>query len=76
MVPNISDELIRREPWLQEHKEHSVTEMEVLHGVLNDPAMAGNAFFYFRDPAYIDQLPPMKSTISLKTQSVKRSCET
>ena len=30
----------------------SVTELEILHGVLNDPAMAGRAFFYFRDPAW------------------------
>ena len=26
--------------------------MEILHGVLNDPGMAGHAFFYFRDPSY------------------------
>ena len=35
-----------------EHRERSVTELEILHGVLNDPAMAEHAFFYFRDPAY------------------------
>lgn len=29
----------------------SITEMEIVHGVLANPAMAGRAFFYFRDPA-------------------------
>jgi nephrocystin-3 len=39
--------------WVEEHLgRRSVTEMEILHGVLNDPEMAGRAFFYFRDPAW------------------------
>jgi len=29
----------------------SITEMEIVHGVLTDPAMARRAFFYFRNPA-------------------------
>ncbi len=51
---SIRPEIIEREPWLKEHLHDrtSVTELEVLHGVLNNPAMAGHAFFYFRDPAY------------------------
>jgi tetratricopeptide (TPR) repeat protein/Cdc6-like AAA superfamily ATPase len=53
----IPDELIEGEPWLTEHREKSITELEILHGVLNDPAMAARAFFYFRDPAYVDRLP-------------------
>ena len=45
--------LIEERPWLNEHRGgKSVTELEILHGVLNDPAMAGRALFYFRDPAY------------------------
>jgi tetratricopeptide (TPR) repeat protein len=49
-VPNeIDDEIIERQQWLNEHKEKSVTELEILHGVLNDPEMKGLAFFYFRD---------------------------
>lgn len=53
----IPQELIEREPWLKEHSDHSVTELEILHGVLNNPDMAEHAFFYFRDPAYINTLP-------------------
>ena len=54
----IPQELIEREPWLTEHYDQSVTELEILHGVLNNPDMAKHAFFYFRDPAYLDSLPP------------------
>jgi len=57
-VPDeIAAELVEQEPWLAQHRTQSVTELEILHGVLNDPEMAGQAFFYFRSPAYIDSLP-------------------
>ena len=46
-------ELLERQPWLRQHKGGaSVTELEILHGVLRNPEMAGHAFFYLRDPAY------------------------
>ena len=56
----IPPEIIEREPWLAEHVHgrKSVTELEILHGVLNNPDMAEHAFFYFRDPAYVGFLPP------------------
>jgi nephrocystin-3 len=45
--------LLDEEDWLKrEVAKHSVTELEIYHGVLNDPEMAGRAFFYFRDPHY------------------------
>ena len=45
--------LVEQRPWLAEHQGgKSVTELEILHGVLNDPKMAGRAFFYFRTPSY------------------------
>lgn len=55
----IPDEVIEREPWLAEHVHgrKSVTELEILHGVLNNPDMTEHAFFYFRDPGYLDRLP-------------------
>lgn len=57
-VPDeILKQTIEAEPWLQEHLNHSVTELEILHGVLRNPDMAGHAFFYFRDPSYVDKLP-------------------
>jgi tetratricopeptide (TPR) repeat protein len=58
-VPDeIDAALIEQEPWLSEHLGKSVTELEILHGVLNDPEMAEHAFFYLRDPAYTDGRPP------------------
>jgi hypothetical protein len=46
-------DLVERHPWLEEHRGgKSVTELEIIHGVLNNPSMAGHAFFYFREPAY------------------------
>ena len=48
-----SPALLDEEDWLRsEVAKRSVTELEILHGVLNDPGMAGRSFFYFRDPKY------------------------
>ena len=59
-VPDtIPQEVIDQEPWLKEHigkTGKSVTELEILHGVINNPDMAKHAFFYFRDPAYIKSI--------------------
>jgi len=39
--------------WVKEHiGGRSVTELEILHGVLNNPAMKGQAYFYFRHDGY------------------------
>lgn len=46
-------EVLETQPWLEAHQGgKSVTELEILHGVLNNPEMAGRALFYFRSPAY------------------------
>jgi len=46
-------ELLERQPWLkQQMGSASVTELEILHGVLRNPEMAGHACFYLRNPAY------------------------
>ncbi len=49
----IAPALIDREPWLAEQAGRSVTELEIVKGVLADPEMAEHACFYFRDPAYV-----------------------
>ena len=50
-VPDeIDRELAATLPWLNEHHEQSVTELEIIHGVLNNPEAEKRAFFYFRDP--------------------------
>src|ERR1039458_5945880 len=45
-------DLQEEQPWLRGLAGKSVTELEILQGVLNNPEMAGRSFFYFRDPAY------------------------
>jgi tetratricopeptide (TPR) repeat protein len=58
-VPDeIDPGLIQQEPWLSERLGKSVTELEVLHGVLNNPKMEGHAFFYLRDPSYVADRAP------------------
>ncbi len=56
----LPESLVAEESWLERARDSSITELEILHGVLNDPAMAAHAFFYFRDPAYIESLPEWK----------------
>ena len=57
-VPDaIEPATLEDEPWLAEHAGRSVTELEILHGVLNDPKMARHTFFYMRDPAYVEGKP-------------------
>lgn len=48
----LTDDLKEEQPWLRDLHGRSVTELEILHGVINNPDMAGRAFFYFRDPAF------------------------
>jgi nephrocystin-3 len=48
--------VLESQPWLKKHQGgKSVTELEILHGVLNNPKMAGRALFYFRSAAYAKQ---------------------
>jgi len=77
-VPHeIPPELIEREPWLGEHLSSSVTELEILHGVLRNPEMAEHAFFYFRDPAYVERIPAERRQdfVSENAEAARRLCE-
>jgi hypothetical protein len=49
--------VIKDYPWITDQKGKSISELEILHDVLNNPAMAGHAYFYFRDLVYIKTLP-------------------
>jgi hypothetical protein len=57
----IPAEVIEREPWLKEHLQgrKSVTELEIIHGVLREEKMHGHAFFYFRDRAPVARNDPL-----------------
>lgn len=45
--------------WVREYPtERSITELEIFHGALSDPdKVTGKAFFYFRDPAFMNFVP-------------------
>jgi tetratricopeptide (TPR) repeat protein len=63
---HIPDDLVAQQPWLQEHRERSVTELEMLHGVLRDLEMHGHAYFYFRAPDFMPRTP-LAATLSPET---------
>ena len=50
---SLPDDLAAQLPWLGGLADTSVTEMEILHGVLNDPTAIDSAYFYLRDPAWM-----------------------
>lgn len=54
LPPGLVDQL----GWLTDDLGRSVTELEILHGVLRDRngAPDGHAFFYLRDPAWVETL--------------------
>lgn len=54
---SVPTELLESQPWLRQHLEHSVTELEILHGVFSREPMHGHAYFYFRDPNYVESVP-------------------
>ncbi len=57
-VPDsISADLLESQEWLKEHLQQSVTELEILHGVFREKQMHGSAYFYFRDPKYLESVP-------------------
>jgi tetratricopeptide (TPR) repeat protein len=54
---SIPPELLERKPWLRDCGGRSVIELENLHA-LNNLEMGSQDFFYFRDPSWIEKLPP------------------
>jgi hypothetical protein len=47
--------------WLRKfEKGHSITALEIYHGVLNKKEMKPRAFFYYRNPAFIADVPHSK----------------
>lgn len=53
---DIEPKVLEQEPWVKENPKKSVTELEILQGVLNNPDMADHAFFYFRSKQYVESL--------------------
>lgn len=43
--------------WIRHHSGKSITELEILYGVLNNPEMRSHAFVCFRDPKFLRDVP-------------------
>jgi tetratricopeptide (TPR) repeat protein len=54
----VNKDLLESLPWLADHQQSSITELEILHGALNHLGTARHTYFYFRDPVYVDRIPP------------------
>lgn len=65
----IGTDLIDQEPWLAQHFGKSVTELEILHGVLNNSDRSMRAFFYFRDPTYAEFLSAEEKQLFIESPS-------
>lgn len=57
VLSRITGKTLRRYGWLKQHTGKSLTEIEILHGVLNNPGPHTRAFFYFRDPQALVGIP-------------------
>lgn len=56
-LASIPPHLFESHGWLKEFSRASVTELEIQHAVLQKRLMHGHAWFYFRDPEFIEQTP-------------------
>ncbi|MEI6758589.1 MAG: DUF4062 domain-containing protein [Chlorobium sp.] len=71
---SIPGDLLHSQPWLKEHLQKSVTELEIIYGVLESPLMRDRSFFYFRDPDYLKRLPATVEQRCLATRFLQRRC--
>ncbi len=55
---HVPENLIQQQPWLSDHGDRSITELEILYGAVRNGADTGRRFFYFRSPAYRRSLRP------------------
>ena len=69
----VPESYYNKQAWLKKHRDKSVTELEILHGVLNNPEMAGRAFFYFRDPSIISKIAARRRTDFIETDEILKS---
>jgi nephrocystin-3 len=76
----IPEELLAAQPWLIDHREQSVTALEILHGVLRNPKMAEHAHFYFRDPrsaggrvGFVEEAPARRDSLARLKDAIRKS---
>ncbi|MFC1634820.1 DUF4062 domain-containing protein [Planctomycetota bacterium] len=62
---SFTDEAVSKYGWIQHQTGKSLTELEILYGVLKKKEMKRRAFFYFRDKAFIADVPAWKQAGAL-----------
>jgi len=53
----LANDVLSRYGWVQSQTRRSITELEMLHGVINDPAMHSRAIFCLRNDQYLSEVP-------------------
>jgi tetratricopeptide (TPR) repeat protein len=56
----IPADLLQIRPWLADQRDKSITELEMIDAVLLEKDLHGRAFFYFRDPGFVERQRPEK----------------
>jgi telomerase protein component 1 len=75
-VPNsFNEEALSNYGWIQHQTGKSITELEILYGVLRNHNMKNRAFFYFRDKSFIADVPEskQKNVLSEEKETDKKS---
>jgi nephrocystin-3 len=54
---SFTPDLLEEQPWLDELRDRSLTELEIVYGVLRESQVHGRAFFYFREPGSLGTVP-------------------
>lgn len=68
---SIPDDVVEQHPWIEKLRECSVTEIEIIHGVFRNETMHAHAFFYLRDPGYIDCLPAGNNRADFESETTE-----
>ncbi|HWM25822.1 MAG TPA: DUF4062 domain-containing protein [Chthoniobacterales bacterium] len=55
---HLPEDLLADQPWLQEERGKSYTELEIAFAIWRHPDSARRAVFYFRDPTYVERCTP------------------
>ena len=70
-VPDhIESEILEEHAWMKENQDRSMTELEIMHAILDKPEKVKLAFFYFRNSTYLMQIPSEEKTNYLAENAI------
>ena len=53
----LPESAVRAYGWIRNQEQKSITELEIQHGILNNPRMSARAYFFFRDEEALRDVP-------------------